>query len=233
MVLLVLLSLWLAFRRPAEILLSLAVLALSGLCLLTVMRLAGWSWNLLNLMALPLMLGSGVDYSIFMQLALRRHAGNLAGAHLAVGRALLLCGGTAMAGFGSLSWSTNAGMASLGEVCAVRIGSNMLISVYLLPLWWRALRPEWKLKAGPGGLPAAAPSAFYRAGFWRLGQYLARCLSPVACAGVSRMLARAYWKFAPHRRRIVINNLLPALGGDQHAAEKTGRELIENFCWNS
>jgi predicted RND superfamily exporter protein len=138
MIFLVLLSLWLAFRRLTEIILSLAVLLLSGLCLLVVMRCAGWSWNLLNLMALPLMLGSGVDYSIFMQLALRRHHGDLSAAYRSVGRALLLCGGTAVAGFGSLSLSTNSGMASLGQVCAVGIGSNMLISVYLLPLWWRA-----------------------------------------------------------------------------------------------
>ena len=138
MIALVLLSLGLAFRRVKEIALSLLVLLLSGLCLLTVMRLTGWSWNLLNLMALPLMLGSGVDYSIFMQLALRRHRGDLRAAHRAVGRALLLCGGTAVAGFGSLAWSTNAGMASLGKVCAVGIGCNMLISVYLLPFWWSA-----------------------------------------------------------------------------------------------
>jgi predicted RND superfamily exporter protein len=137
MVALVLLSLWLAFRGPTEILLSIAVLCLSGLCLLTTMRLAGWSWNLLNLMALPLMLGSGVDYSIFMQLALRRHDGDLRAAYRSVGRALLLCGGTAVAGFGSLSLSTNAGMASLGKICAIGIGCNMLFSVYLLPVWWR------------------------------------------------------------------------------------------------
>ena len=152
MIALVLLSLGLAFRRVKEMALSLLVLLLSGLCLLTVMRLSGWSWNLLNLMALPLMLGSGVDYSIFMQLALRRHRGDLRAAHHAVGRALLLCGGTAVAGFGSLAWSTNAGMASLGKVCAVGIGCNMLISVYLLPFWWSAAgekavlvdpRPVW------------------------------------------------------------------------------------------
>ena len=137
MILLVLLSLWLAFRRPAEILLSVAVLLMSGLCLLTVMRLAGWSWNLLNLMAIPLVLGTGVDYGIFMQLALRRHGGDLAMAYRSVGRALLLCGGTAIAGFGSLTWSSNAGMASLGQVCAIGIASNMLIAIFLLPVWWR------------------------------------------------------------------------------------------------
>ncbi len=138
MIVLVMLSLWLAFRRAKEILLSLAVLALSGVGLLAIMRVLGWQWNLMNLMALPLMLGAGVDYSIFTQLALRRHNGDTKASYHAVGRALLLCGGTAVAGFASLALSSNAGMASLGEICALGIGLNMLISVYLLPIWWRA-----------------------------------------------------------------------------------------------
>ncbi len=139
MIVLVLLSLLLAFRRGREIGLSLAALLLSGVCLLTVMRLAHWSWNLLNLMAIPLVLGTGVDYSIFMQLALRRYAGDRAMAQRAVGRALLLCGGTTIAAFASLAWSSNAGMASLGEVCAVGIAFNVLIAVFLAPVWWSAL----------------------------------------------------------------------------------------------
>jgi lauroyl/myristoyl acyltransferase len=142
MIVLVLLSLWLAFRRSTEVLLGVAVLCLSGLCLLTTMALSGWSWNLLNLMALPLMLGTGVDYGIFMQLALRRNGGDVRLVRRSVGRALLLCGGTAIAGFGSLAWSGNAGMASLGKVCAVGIGANMLISVYLLPAWWARVNPK-------------------------------------------------------------------------------------------
>ncbi len=139
MVGLVLLSLWLAFQRPLEILLSLSILLLSGLILMALMHWLGWSWNLLNLMGVPLILGTGVDYSIFMQLALRRYHGDLHLAHRAVGRALLLCGGTAAAGFGALTFSSNAGMSSLGQVCAIGIGSNMLISVFLLPSWWAAL----------------------------------------------------------------------------------------------
>jgi uncharacterized protein len=139
MVFLVLASLWFAFRRMTEILLGIAVLCMSGLCLLATMAVSGWSWNLMNLMALPLILGTGVDYCIFMQLALRRHGGDLVMARRSVGRALMLCGGTAMAGFGSLAMSSNAGMASLGKVCAVGIGANMLISVFLLPAWWSRL----------------------------------------------------------------------------------------------
>jgi predicted RND superfamily exporter protein/lauroyl/myristoyl acyltransferase len=144
MVLLVLASLWFAFRRPTEILLGAAVLLLSGLCLLATMAIAGWSWNLMNLMALPLMLGAGVDYTIFIQLALRRHGGDLGLVRRSVGRALMLCGATAMAGFGSLGFSSNPGMASLGRVCAVGIGANMIISVFLLPAWWVWLNQKAK-----------------------------------------------------------------------------------------
>ncbi|MDB6122442.1 MAG: putative rane protein [Pedosphaera sp.] len=229
MIALVMLSLWLAFRRPIEILLSLAVLAISGLCLLAVMHFAGWSWNLLNLMALPLMLGSGVDYSIFMQLALRRHNGNIKAAYHSVGRALLLCGGTAVAGFGSLSWSTNAGMASLGQVCAVGIAGNMLISVFLLPVWWRAVMGANTQATTARPSSSSGPSALYCSELWKAGLFLVRHLPSGACSKLSRFLASIYWHFVRNRREIVIQNLLPVLDGDRKAAEKTGRDLIRNF----
>jgi predicted RND superfamily exporter protein/lauroyl/myristoyl acyltransferase len=222
MVVLVLLSLWLAFRRPLEIVLSLAVLAFSGLCLLAVMRAAGWSWNLLNLMALPLMLGTGVDYSIFMLLALRRHHGDLAGAHQAVGRALLLSGGTAVAGFGSLALSSNAGMASLGAVCAVGIGWNMLISVFLLPVWWRVVHHE--TAAAP-----AKPSSLYGGLGWRLGLLAARVLPGSVTEKLSRAAAFAYWHAQSQRREVVIQNLLPLHDGDRAAATRAARALFNNF----
>jgi len=221
MVGLVLLSLWLAFRRAGEILLSLAVLTLSGVCLLAVMQLAGWSWNLLNLMAAPLILGTGVDYSLFMQLALRRHAGDLAVAHRSVGRALLLCGGTAVAGFGMLGLSSNAGMASLGQVCAIGIASNMLISVYLLPTWWRILCANQ--------IPAR-PSSFYSARLWLLGFHLAHFLPLAASESIARSCAAIYWFFARRRRDVVEGNLLPPMNGDRLAARRAAQKLVSNFA---
>ena len=140
MVLLISISLWLAFRNVREMLLSLATLVVSGLGLWAFMAAAGWSWNLLNLMALPLLLGMGVDFSIHIQLALRRYHGDLAVVRGSIGRALLLAGSTTVAGFASLAFSNNAGMASLGKVCGLGILCAMLVSVYLLPLWWRALK---------------------------------------------------------------------------------------------
>jgi len=223
MVTLIFLSLWLAFRRWQEIALSLCVLGASGLCLLAIMRLMGWSWNLLNLMALPLILGTGVDYSIFMQLALRRHQGDLPMAHRSVGRALLLCGATAIAGFGSLAWSSNAGMASLGQVCAVGIAGNMLISVFLLPVWWRLLKPGPQIQGSP------RPSSLYGSGTWRLGLLLVGALPHAWAVKIGRLFADAYWFLAPHRREILIQNLLPVLGNDRPAATLASRRLVRNF----
>jgi predicted RND superfamily exporter protein len=135
--LLVVISLWLAFRNFREVLLSLATLVFSAIALQTIMDLLGWRWNLLNIMAMPLLLGMGVDYSIHIQLALRRYKGDLHALRKSVGRALLLAGATTVVGFGSLTFSTNAGMASLGQVCALGIALALVTAVYLLPVWWR------------------------------------------------------------------------------------------------
>jgi lauroyl/myristoyl acyltransferase len=227
MVLLVLLSLWLAFGRLTEICLSLGVLLLSGICLLAVMKIAGWSWNVLNLMALPLILGTGVDYSLFMQLALRRHGGSLEAARRNVGRALLLCGGTAVSGFGSLGFSSNAGMSSLGQVCAAGLAGNMLISIFLLPVWWKLLTRQ---KQKSADAPPPAPSQLYRGAIWKLGLLLIRWLP----ASLEHLLARGgaavNWRLARHRREIVIQNLRPALKDDA-AAVRAARTLFTEFAF--
>ena len=97
-----------------------------------------WKWNLMNIMALPLLLGMGVDFSIHMQLALRATNGDRAAVRESTGRALLLAGTTTIAGFLSLAFSTNAGMASLGRTCALGIAVVLLTAVYLLPVWWES-----------------------------------------------------------------------------------------------
>jgi len=254
MVVLVLASLWFAFRRPTEILLGAGVLLLSGLCLLATMAVAGWSWNLMNLMALPLMLGAGVDYTIFIQLALRRHGGDLDLVRRSVGRALMLCGATAMAGFGSLGWSSNPGMASLGRVCAVGIGANMIISVFLLPAWWTWLNQKAegkRLKAEVGNRGECRVSgdegehasrithhvsritsspAFYRAGLWRFGLAVVRILPAGLAKGFSVIVAEFYFLFRRQRREVVVRNFLPVFAGDRAAAEKAAHRLHRKFA---
>jgi predicted RND superfamily exporter protein/lauroyl/myristoyl acyltransferase len=228
---LILLSLRLAFRRFTEIFFSISILLLSGFCLLAAMKIFGWQWNLLNLMALPLILGTGVDYSIFMQLALRRCHGDLQLAHRSVGRALLLCGGTAIGGFGSLGLSSNAGMSSLGQVCAVGIAGNMLISVFLLPVWWKFFSPKSKVQS-PNSERAArlqTPSKFYSARVWQTGLTLTRILPAPVLTSLAKIGGTIYWLFAAHRREIVIRNLLPALN-DRKLAARAARKLFVDFA---
>ena len=142
-VLLILLGM--AFRNLGEVALSLSALGFSLLCLMGVMALLGWSWNLMNVMALPLLFGAGVDYSIHIQFALKRYGGDLSRVRQAVGRAILLCGVSTASGFGTLGLASNAGLSSLGRVCAAGIVITSLICVFLLPAWWRTVRRN-KLK---------------------------------------------------------------------------------------
>jgi lauroyl/myristoyl acyltransferase len=230
MVALVLLSLWLAFRRATEILLGAAVLGLSGLCLLATMALAGWSWNLMNLMALPLILGTGVDYTLFIQLALRRHGGDLVLVRRSVGRALMLCGGTAVAGFGSLGASSNPGMASLGKVCAVGIGVNALISIFLLPSWWRVFSPQSTVHSPQSNADRTKLPVFYRGGLWRLGLVFARIFPAALLKRIAVSLAGVYWLAQRRRCEVVVQNFLPVFAGDRSAAEKAARAAHRNFA---
>lgn len=211
----------LAFGRWVEAGLAFAALALSGLLLCALMQLAGWSWNLMNVMALPLLLGAGVDYSILMQSGLRRHQGNIAAVHDEIGVALALSCATAAVGFGSLAWAGNGGLASLGRVCAVGILCAGFISIFLLPDWWKRCATR---------LPAPArPPGFYNAFLWRLGMTAARLIPRSVLAPVARLAAGIYYDGQKERRDVVIHNLLPLCEGDRVRAEAAARRLFLNF----
>jgi uncharacterized protein len=229
-------ALALAFRRPAEVILSLLAVGFSLLCLLTIMAVAGWSWNLMNLMALPLLLGTTVDYSIHMQLALRRHAGNLAAIRRGTGRALLLCGATTFTGFGSLAWSANAGLASLGQICAAGLACATFTAVFLLPAWWRFAtrnRPDPGSASHPSNSPTSPqpdkPSRLYRAGCWRLGLAVVRYLPGPLCVLAGRCAATLFRWLRPARFQVVHDNLLPLVNDQPPAAHAAARSLFRQF----
>lgn len=129
-----------AYRDVREIVLSFATLAFTLLCLNAAMSVFNWSWNLMNMTALPLLLGAGVDYSIHIQLALKRYAGDTALVKRSVGNAILLCGASTAAAFTSLGFASNPGLASLGRVAALGIVIASLTAVFLLPVWWSTVQ---------------------------------------------------------------------------------------------
>ena len=222
-------ALWMTFRRWVEVFLSIGTLSVAVLSLLAIMRWTGWTWNLMNLVSVPLLLGTGIDYSIHMQSALRRHRGDIRTARRITGRALLLCGGTTIAGFGSLAWSGNAGLASLGYVCATGIACAMLLSVYVLPGVWSYFAGGQFLAAADQPDSEKGPSVLYRRGFWRLGLLAARYLPAASCTRLMTTLTWLYARLVPGRRRIVIENLLPALEHDARRAKAISGHLFRQF----
>jgi predicted exporter/lauroyl/myristoyl acyltransferase len=217
--------LWFAFRRGWEILLSFATFGLSALLLLAAMALSGWSWNLMSLMAVPLLLGAGVDYTIHIQLALRRHQGDLKMVRTVTGRAVMLCAATTVAGFGSNAFSSNAGLASLGLICATGIALIYLCSVCFLPAWWICLCGGAASKeSGP-----AQPSAFYQVRLWRVALLIARLLPRSFALWLGRSVASIYATLRPSRCAMVEQNLLPLCDGKRELARRTAHQLFANF----
>ena len=74
------------------------------------------------------------------------------------------------------------------------------------------------------------PAWHYRAEFWRLWVGLARGLPRTVLEGLAPLAARIYWLAAPGRRRVVQENVLPALDGDAAAARRVARELFQQFA---
>ena len=216
--------LWLAFRRWTEVALSVAALALSFAVLLGVMRLLGAQWNLMNLVALPLLLGTSVDSTIHVQLAMRRANGLWRAMWRTTGVALVLCAGANIAGFGSLAWSSNAGLASLDLVCAGGVVCVLGVSLGLLPGWWRSVHRH------PEASGASGASQMYGAGGWRVACAVARWVPRRALVAVAMAVAWVYGVVRPGRLATVRANLLPVVDGDAVRARKLAALNLRNFA---
>jgi len=96
--------------------------AIGTIWLLGLMGLAGISFNPANIMTLPLVIGIGVTNGIQI---LNRFAEEQEPSILAksTGKAVLVSGLTAIAGFGSLMLASHQGIKSLGEVMSVGIAT--------------------------------------------------------------------------------------------------------------
>jgi predicted exporter len=135
------------FGSLLDVLLLAATMGLVFLSLAGAMSLLGMTWNFFNLAAILLLLGTGIDYGILLLLALRRNGGDIPQARASLGLVISLCATSAAAGFGTISWANNLGLASLGKTCAIGLVIDALISIFLLPYLWRLSR--WILRKQP------------------------------------------------------------------------------------
>lgn len=140
---LLLLALALVFRDWRDVLLAALALGIGLAALMATMRLCDQSWNLASLAAVPLLLGTGIDYSIHVLLAMRRNGNAIHQVRSGTGRAVFFAGMTTVIGFSSLAFANNRGLAALGLACCTGVLWVLLIVLGLLPHWraWLA-RPR-------------------------------------------------------------------------------------------
>ena len=145
--------LMLDLRRVAELALGLFPLAVGVVLTLGVMGMCGISLNPANMIALPLIVGVGVDNGVHVLHDYRARPREVAyrlGA--ATGRGVLVAGLTTVLGFGTLIIARHAGMASLGLALTLGVAFCMLAALVWLPAVLRLrdlrrLKHETKLKA--------------------------------------------------------------------------------------
>lgn len=137
------------FRRLTPTLLAFSVLALGLPMLVAVMGLLNISWNFANFFGLPILIGAGHEYGVFLvhrameaRRDPRRAWGGGSGSWDASDRALLLCAFATCASFGFF-WAVghHQGLRSLGLVMALGVLCIYLASLIALrPLlmWWAA-----------------------------------------------------------------------------------------------
>lgn len=125
----------LTFRNGRDILLSVCLLSLGIAALMATMSLLGQKWNLASLAALPLLLGTGIDYGIHIMLAMARENNDIRKVRSTTGRAVFFSGATTVIGFASLMFAGNRGVASLGTACCIGTLWILLFVVWLLPHW--------------------------------------------------------------------------------------------------
>jgi hypothetical protein len=128
-------TLFITFRNVRDLILSALLLALGLGALVATMSLFRWSWNLASLAAIPLLLGTGIDYGIHLLLALEHNGNAIARSRATTGRAVFFSGMTTVIGFASLCFAGNRGIASLGLACCVGTAWILLIVLWLLPHW--------------------------------------------------------------------------------------------------
>ncbi|HVL11951.1 MAG TPA: MMPL family transporter, partial [Gemmata sp.] len=126
--------LMLDLRRVKDLLLGLFPLAVGVVMTLGVMGLCGVALNPANMIALPLIVGVGVDNGVHV---LHDYRGRMKGVAYrlgaATGRGVMVAGLTTVLGFGTLMTARHAGMASLGLALTLGVTFSMLAALVWLP----------------------------------------------------------------------------------------------------
>ena len=139
----------LRFRHLLSIGLALLPVACGTLWTAGLFALCGWKLNFMNIAILPMLLGLGIDFGIYMVHRLhgqtRQHVGEAV--HL-TGVAIGLSAFTTQLAFGTLALSQNQGLASVGVVTLLGLTACLLASLVTLPATWHVWMTHLEQRQG-------------------------------------------------------------------------------------
>jgi hopanoid biosynthesis associated RND transporter like protein HpnN len=133
------LLIFLSRLRDALLVIVPVVLAAGATAAMTVVL--GLEFNFANVIALPLLLGVGVDNGIHIVHRMRSEPpldGNLSGT--STSRAVLASGLTTIASFGNLAFASHLGMSSMGQVLTIGMIAILAATLILLPALLKTFR---------------------------------------------------------------------------------------------
>jgi hopanoid biosynthesis associated RND transporter like protein HpnN len=133
-VIIVILLLWIDFRSLRLALLGVIPLITGGIWMLGIMKTFGVMLTMLNVMAIPMIVGIGIDDGVhvlhrYMFEGLRKTPVVLR----STGKAVLLTSLTTMAGFGSLMTASYRGWVGFGTLLVTGVGACFLTTILFIP----------------------------------------------------------------------------------------------------
>jgi hopanoid biosynthesis associated RND transporter like protein HpnN len=130
---------WLVLRDFKDTLLVLVPIALATVVTAALTVAIGMPFNYANIIALPLLVGMGVDNGIHVVHRMRFEAAERL-FDTSTMRAVLASGLTTVASFGNLAFSSHRGTASMGILLALGLAASMAATLIVLPAWLAARR---------------------------------------------------------------------------------------------
>jgi predicted exporter len=130
-VIIVIVVLGLLVRRPRHFVCALVPLVGGMIWMVAIIRLAGYKFNLANTVAMPLVVGLGIDYGVHVVHRLR--TGSVEAAVATTGRAILASALTTAIAFLSLCFAGTSSLVGMGLAAGVGILSCLVWSLVFLP----------------------------------------------------------------------------------------------------
>jgi uncharacterized protein len=123
--------LWIALRKISDVALTLVPLLVAAVVTLELCALLNFPLNYANIIALPVLLGVGVAFKIYYVMAWRSGQSDFLQSPLT--RAVLFSALMTATAFGSLSFSSHPGTASMGELLALSLACTLASAALFQP----------------------------------------------------------------------------------------------------